>query len=162
MFAIRITNDPDNDPSTGYAWEQVALRPVPEGEYVVFAKSQPSEWAPCGYNPEANFNRREVTIISTAPDGVVHEAFFDPVNMKGGAAGADASNGVLAPPDFTFGGASVSLNSIRWESQAVEMRLSPHTRLANHHADFIALDGSVALRLISTTHPKRVKGRPAR
>ena len=27
------------------------------------------------------------------------------------------------------------------------MRLSPHTRLANHHADFIALDGSIALRL---------------
>ena len=27
------------------------------------------------------------------------------------------------------------------------MRLSPHTRLANHHADFIAPDGSVSLRL---------------
>ena len=146
-FAIRITNDPDNDPATGYAREEVALRPIPEGEYMVFAKSQPLEWVPCGYNPEANFNRREVTIIATAPDGVIHEAFFDPVNMKGGAVGADASNGVLDPPDFTFNGASVSIDSIRWESQAVEMRLSPHTRLANHHADFIALDGSVALRL---------------
>ena len=147
LFAIRITNDPDNDPSTGYAWEQVALRPVPEGEYVVFAKSQPSEWAPCDYYPEADLNRHDVTITATAPDGVIHEAFFDPADMKGGAAGADASNGVLAPTDFTFGGASVSLSSIRWESQAVEMRLSPHTRLANHHADFIAPDGSVALRL---------------
>ena len=27
------------------------------------------------------------------------------------------------------------------------MRLSPHNRLANHHADFIALDGTVSLRL---------------
>ena len=147
LFAIRITNDPDNDPSTGYAWEQVALRPIPEGEYIVFAKSQPLEWVPCGYNPEANFNRREVTIIAAAPDGVVREAFFDPVDMKGGAAGADAPNGVLAPTDFTFNGASVSLYSILWKSRAVEMRLSPHTRLANHHADFIALDGSIALRL---------------
>ena len=25
--------------------------------------------------------------------------------------------------------------------------MSPHNRLANHHADFIALDGSVSLRL---------------
>ena len=27
------------------------------------------------------------------------------------------------------------------------MRLSPHNRLPNHHADFIALDGSISLRL---------------
>ena len=147
LFIYRITNDPDNNPATGYAWEQVALRPMPEGEYKVFVNNQPSGWAPCGYNPEVSNNRDERTIIATAPDGVVHEAFFDPAALNGGAAGADASNGVLDPTDFTFGGASVSLNSIRWESQAVEMRLSPHTRLANHHADFIAKDGSVALRL---------------
>ena len=147
LFAYTITNDPDNNPTTGYAWKQTALRPIPEGEYKVFVNNQPSGWVPCGYNPEASNNRDEWTITATAPDGVIHEAFFDPVNMKGGAAGADASNSVLAPTDFTFGGASVSLNSIHWESQAVEMRLSPHTRLANHHADFIALDGSVSLRL---------------
>ena len=147
LFIARITNDPDNDPATGYAWDYFTLRPIPEGEYEVFVNNQPSGWAPCGYNPEASNNRHETTIIATAPDGVVHEAFFDPVDMTGGAAGADASNGVLDPTDFTFGGASVSLNSIRWQSQAVEMRLSPHTRLANHHADFIAKDGSVALRL---------------
>ena len=147
LFAYTITNDPDNNPATGYAWKQTALRPIPEGEYKVFVNNQPSGWVPCGYNPEASNNRDEWTITATAPDGVIHEAFFDPVDMKGGAAGADASNGVLKPTDFTFGGASVSLNSIRWDSQAVEMRLSPHTRLANHHADFIALDGSVSLRL---------------
>jgi len=147
LFAYTITNDPDNNPTTGYAWKQVALRPIPEGEYKVFVNNQPSAWAPCGYNPQATKNRRDRTIIVAAPDGVVHEAFFDPVDMKGGAAGASASNGVLDPTDFTFGGASVSLSSIRWESKAVEMRLSPHTRLANHHADFIAIDGSVSLRL---------------
>ena len=147
LFAYTITNDPDNNPATGYAWKQTALRPIPEGEYKVFVNNQPSGWVPCGYNPEASNNRDEWTITATAPDGVIHEAFFDPADMKGGAAGADGSNGVLAPTDFTFGGASVSLDSIRWDSQAVEMRLSPHTRLANHHADFIALDGSIVLRL---------------
>ena len=101
---------------------------------------------PC-YSPKALLDMDDTTVIVTAPRGTLHEAFFDPADMKGGAIGADASNGVLEPTDFTFGGASVSLNSIRWESQAVVMRLSPHTRLANHHADFIALDGSIALRL---------------
>ena len=147
LFTSRITNNADNNPATGYAWEYATHRPISEGEYKVFVNSQPSAWTPCDYNPKAALNRHETTIIATAPDGVVHEAFFDPVNIKGGAIGADASNGVLDPPDFTFNGASVSIDSIRWESQTVEMRLSPHTRLGNHHADFIALDGSVALRL---------------
>lgn len=147
LFASRITNDPDSDPITGYAWEEVALRPVPAGEYEVFFKNQPSPWVPCGYNPEAVFNRHKVTVIATAPDGVIHEAFFDPVSLKGGAAGADASNGVLDPTGFTHNGASVDIESIRWESGKVEMRLSPHTGLANHYADFIALDGTVSLRL---------------
>ena len=147
MFASKIANDPDNDPATGYAWEYVALRPMPEGEYKAFVNFQYSAWRPCDYNPEADLNTLEVTIIAAAPDGVVHEAFFDPAALKGGAAGADASNGVLAPTDFAFGGAGASLDSIRWQSQTVEMRLSPHARLPNHHADFIAPDGSVALRL---------------
>ena len=147
LFTSRIIDDPDNDPATGYAWEYIAQRPIPEGEYKVFVNNQPSAWTPCDYNPEVSNNKHETTIAAAAPDRVIHESFFDPVNMKGGAAGADASNGVLDPTDFTFGGASVSLDSIRWESRAVEMRLSPHTRLANHRADFIAKDGSVALRL---------------
>ena len=147
LFASRIANDPDNDPATGYAREYVALRPIPEGEYKALVNFQYSAWRPCGYYPEVALNMIEATIIAAAPDGVVHEAFFDPAALKGGAAGADLSNGVLAPTDFAFGGAGASLDSIRWQSQAVEMRLSPHTRLPNHHADFIAPDGSVALRL---------------
>ena len=148
LFIIRITDDPDNDPATGYAHEEIATRPIPKGSYNVFIKAQSASWVPCDYNPEEGApGFRDMRIIATAPDGVVHEAFFDPADMKGGAVGADASNGVLALTDFIFKAASVSLDSIRWESQAVEMRLSPHTRLANHHADFIALDGSVSLRL---------------
>ena len=126
LFISRITNDPDR----------------------VFLNTQPSMWVPCDYNPEALVNMREVAITVTAPAGAIHEAFFDPATIgSGGAVGADAANGVLKPAGFAFGGAGVSLDSIRWESQAAEMRMSPHTRLANHHTDFIALDGSVALRL---------------
>ena len=36
---------------------------------------------------------------------------------------------------------------IEWESGHVVMRLEPHDSVADHHVDFIALDGSVALRL---------------
>ena len=67
--------------------------------------------------------------------------------MSGESVGADGANGVLKPTTFALGGAGVSLESIRWESRTVEMRLSPRANLANHHADFIALDGSVSLRL---------------
>ena len=147
LFAVRIVDDPDNDPATGYSTEDVALRPLPAGEYKVFYNVQYSDWVPCDYNPESLMNRHETTIIATAPDDIVHEAFFDPADMANGAVGADGGGGVLAPKSFALGGASVSIESIRWESQAVEMRLSPHARLANHRADFIALDGSVVLRL---------------
>ena len=145
LFAPRIANDPDNDPATGYAWEYVALRPMPEGEYKAFVNFQYSAWRPCDYNPEADLNTLEATIIAAAPDGVIHEAFFDPAALKGGAAGADASDGVLAPADFAFGGAGASLASIRWRSQTVEMRLSPHTRL----------------RIITRTSSRRTARRPA-
>ena len=90
---------------------------------------------------------RDTTITVTAPDGTLHEAFFDPAAMGNGA-GADKDNGVLKPTAFSLSdGSSVSLRSVSWQPSAVEIRLEPHTPLAGYHADFIALDGSVALRL---------------
>ena len=41
----------------------------------------------------------------------------------------------------------LSAKRIAWESGKVGMELAPHGRLTGHHIDFIALDGSVALRL---------------
>ena len=147
LFAHRIIDDPDNNPATGYATEHVTLRPIPKGEYKVFVNDQPAPWAPCDYNPEVSNNLRDMTIHVTSPDGTLYEAFFDPAAIGDGA-GADKDNGVLKPTAFSLSdGSSASLQSIAWRPSAVEMRLSPHTRLANHHADFIALDGSVALRL---------------
>ena len=54
LFIFRITEDPDNDPATGYAWDEIATRPIPKGNYNVFDKAQASSWAPCDYNPEAD------------------------------------------------------------------------------------------------------------
>ena len=136
--------DSNDDPVDGYGLDSRSRRPLPRGNYELEYYMSHADLLPCGYEVIDSY----WTIIATAPAGTLHEAFFDPASIgNGGAVGADASSGVLKPAGFTFGGAGVSLDSIRWESQAAEMRLSPHTTLANHHADFIALDGSVALRL---------------
>ena len=88
----------------------------------------------------------------TAPDGTLHEAFFDPV-MDGNAVAADSANGVLRPASFSgANGATTTIESIAWEpgtgaTGTVKVALSPHTGIANHIVDFIALDGSVSLSL---------------
>ena len=147
LFAHRITDDPDDDPATGYATEHVTLRPIPKGAYNVFVNDQPAPWVPCDYNPEVSNNLRDMTVRVTAPAGTLHEAFFDPAAMGGGA-GADGDSGVLKPAALSLAdGTSSSLRSVKWQPSAVEMRLEPHAKLSGYHADFIALDGSVSLRL---------------
>ena len=136
--------DSNDNPTDGYRIQSKIKRPLPRGSYVLENYSQDQIHLPCDYEILGQYWTVHVAPLA----GTIHEAFFDPASIgSGGAVGADAANGVLKPADFTFGGGGVSLDSIRWESQAAEMRLSPHARLANHHADFIALDGSVALRL---------------
>ena len=135
--------DSNDNPTDGYRIQSKIKRPLPRGSYVLENYSQDQIHLPCDYEILGQY----WTVHVAPPAGTLHEAFFDPAAIGEAAVGADASNGVLKPAEFTFGGGSVSLDSIRWESQAAEMRLSPPARLANHHADFIALDGSVALRL---------------
>ena len=143
LFKDMIVDSNDNR-ADGYGLDSRSRRPLPRGKYELEYYMSHTALLPCGYELIDSY----WTITVTAPAAALHEAFFDPVSIgSGGAVGADGSNGVLKPTDFTFGGEGVSLGSIKWQSQAVEMRMSPHNRLANHHADFIALDGSVSLRL---------------
>ncbi len=66
----------------------------------------------------------------------------------GSAVGADSENGVLKPASFTFEGVgATTIERIEWESDRTRMELSSPAPLTDHHMDFIALDGSVALRL---------------
>ncbi len=91
--------------------------------------------------------RYEWTVTAIAPEGVLHEAFFDPVT-DGNAVAADTTNGVLKPAVFTAAnGATSTIQRIAWEPRTVKMRLSPHTGITGHALDFIALDGSVSLSL---------------
>ena len=78
---------------------------------------------------------------------MIHEAFFDPVDI-GSAIGADGANGALEPSAFTVNGTSTAFQSLKWHSSGIiTLTLSPNASLSGLALDFIALDGSVALTL---------------
>ena len=122
-------------------------RPLPSGEYEIVRKEVWPRYLPCNYVLD-----NEWTITVEAPEGTLHEAFFDPVT-DGTAVAADDTNGVLKPATFTDAdGASSTIKRIEWEagtegSGTVKLKLTPDDGIAGHIADFIALDGSVHLSL---------------
>ena len=135
--------DSNDDPNDGYRLESRNRRPLPRGVYELKYYVTHPLFQPCGYNSLDS----HWTIHVTAPAGTLHEAFFDPAAMGGGA-GADGDNGVLKPTALSLAdGTSAALRSVKWQPSAVEMRLEPHAKLPGYHADFIALDGSISLRL---------------
>ena len=120
----------------------VSARPIPAGEYRANNNFLRFPFIPCNH-----VFTYEMTMTVTAPEGTVHEAFFDPV-VIGAAVGADGSRGVLKPASFAIEGVGTTdIKRIRWESARVEMQIDPPGRPTGHHIDFIALDGTVVLRL---------------
>ena len=123
------------------------MRPLPKGEYVFYLNAQPRELIACDYYPDEFRTALERIVHVTAPEGTLHEAFFDPAAI-GEAVGADSKAGVLEPASFeSGGGASAAIEGIAWESGKVAMSFSPSLPPSDYHVDFIALDGSIALRL---------------
>ena len=120
----------------------VSARPIPAGEYRANNNFLRFPFIPCNH-----VFTYEMTMTVTAPEGTVHEAFFDPV-VIGAAVGADGSRGVLKPASFAIEGVGTTdIKRIRWESARVEVQIDPPGRPTGHHIDFIALDGTVVLRL---------------
>ena len=132
--------------SVAYPGEVSLARPLPAGEYRYSFVDMPKKYVVCDGLPEEERKRLEHFVAVKSPEGVTHEAFFDPVAI-GNAVGADASNGVLSPADFAIGGKSVSISGLKWEGGQVTLTTSPHDPLTGHLLDFIALDGTVALTL---------------
>ena len=120
----------------------------PQGSYRFHFNDRPYYFVSC----EGYTFRYEWTVAVTAPEGTLHEAFFDPVT-DGSVVAADSTNGVLNPAEFTdANGTSATINRIAWEagtgeSGTVKLKLSPHNGIAGHTLHFIALDGSVPLSL---------------
>ncbi len=118
------------------------VRPLPAGSYEFTMDTRPVAFAICNH-----FYRDEYTVTVNAPDGTLHELFFDPVAV-GSAVSADATNGVLKPASFTdANGASTTLGSISYEAGEVKVEVTPDDALGGHILDFIELDGTVSLSL---------------
>ena len=128
----------------------MTARPLPAGQYRFIFNSVPSSIDMCGQfsdKPVESFDGRLlVETAEIALTNVLHEAFFDPVDI-GDAVGADGTNGVLKPAAFRVGGESMTIQSLKWQNGTVTMKLKPSASLAGNAIDFIALDGSVALTL---------------
>jgi len=137
-----------------------AIRPLPAGEYRYMYLDRRPVMNICDAFPEESKKRDRRILVAVAPDGALHELFFDPVTLRQAQGerspvGADGSNGVLKPASFTdANGASATIESISYEPAAgsgqtgtVKLEVDPHTGLANHVVDFIELDGSVSLSL---------------
>ena len=144
LFTVATTT-PERFPNS-VLHHVTTARPIPAGEYRINFHVISPEQVICGGNSEFVKITPEDYVHVTAPAGVLHEAFFDPVTI-GSAVGADATNGVLYPAAFTVGGASATITSLKWEAGTATMELDPSASLAGHAIDFIALDGSVSLTL---------------
>ena len=136
--------DDDDDP-VEYRFKAGPIRPLPEGFYEVDFRIQNPTSIPCDFRGKSLL-KRELTV--TAPAGILHEAFYDPVTV-GTAVKADSSNGVLKPTSFTVGSTSTELTSLEWSSNQVVLTLGTHVSLSGHVLDFIELDGSVSLSLFT-------------
>ncbi len=139
LFRALIVDD-DSQSNNGYDHTLVTARPLPAGEHSVFYNWQHYYQIPCNHVPTDAYNDWTVTV--TAPEGAVHEAFFDPADLTPGA-GFSASSGVLEPAGFSIGGTAASITGLKWQSGSAVLTLAPYASLTGHTLDFIALDGSV-------------------
>ncbi len=90
-------------------------RPLPAGRYEFYYNDREAVYIICDAYPEAERTRFRHIVTATAPIGVLHEAFFDPVTV-GTAVKADGTNGVLKPASFTdASSAAATLQSISYE-----------------------------------------------
>ena len=123
------------------------VRPLPMGVYELTLERRPTALIICNFIITEDYM---ITVV--APEGVLHEVFFDPVTV-GTAVLADDANGQLKPASFTgANGSSATIETISWEagagdSGALKVEVDPDYALAGHVLDFIELDGSVSLSL---------------
>ena len=121
-----------------------AIRPLPAREYKFYYSPRPKEYIICDGTPDLEKKRQEVFVTVTAPAGTLHEAFFDSVTI-GTTIGADATNGVIDPDEFTIGSDDYEIESIIWneEDDEVVLTLDDHVSLSGKTLYFIEPDGSI-------------------
>ena len=155
LFTVETTTDPI--PSTDPLGDRTVTglristtRPLAAGDYTFVSEVRWGGWI-CRTEStelERRLNRHTRSVHVTAPPRTLHEALFDPVDV-GSAVGADSSNGVLKPADFSLDGTTTTMSSLKWEDGAVTMTLSPAASLADYAIDFIDITGTTTLSLTS-------------
>ena len=137
----------EDDGRGTYDISRRTARPLPAGQYKFRGRVQMDRWEPCNY-VEPLEAAPIASIVVTAPTDAKLEAFYDPVGTGEQSFGAGNGNGVLKPGSFfTAESSGFTVNRIEWSGGSVGVQLTPHNPLAGHHIDFIALDGTVSLRL---------------
>ena len=145
LFEARIDDD-DNDARTGHFDEIVARRPLPSGTYRFRFWNQPYGWYICDFIPD---NYGDFTIVATAPEGTVHEAFFDPATTTSGVgylAGSATTTGVLEPAGFSMRGRDINLTGLEWRNGQVVLSFDRTVQLSDG-LSFIETDGTAGLYL---------------
>ena len=122
-------------------------RPLPAGEYRFYEEWIDTNLIPCDGEPEEMDRDVDIIVTVTAPEGVVHEALFDPVS-SGDSTGYHGTGDALSDTDFTLAdGTEISIESLVHESERLTLGLSPFNALTGHTLDFITVDGTSALTL---------------
>ena len=129
-----------------YPGEVLAVRPLLAGTYRFFFDVEFAELIPCDGQPEEDKRNTEVFVTVTAPEGVAHEAFFDPVS-SGDSVGYFGTGDALKPTTFITGDATTTVQSLKWQDSAVILGLQPYDALEEHSLDFITGDGTTTLSL---------------
>ena len=126
-------------------------RPLVAGVYRFFYGWVPQVAIICNGEPEEELKRQEVFVTVSAPEGTVHEAFFDPI-ATGNATGYFNTGDALSDADFTVGtdDTAVSIQSLKHQGNVVTLKLSPYHNLAGLTLDFLALNGSTSLTLATS------------
>ena len=129
--------------------EIFANRPIPQGEYKIYHSLLEFQRSMCTDTiSEEEQTRNWVVLTVEAPDGTLHEGFFDPVSTGKGLIG-----GPISPLALTdANGANGALLALTWEAEAggvgaVKLLHTPNASLTGHTLEFIDLDGSVQLSL---------------
>ena len=141
-YAVHDTNDSSFD---GHDTVLTQIRPMPRGKYPIFVNRQSATWQHCDYYPDAAHENLEWVMTFFAPEGTLHEAFFDPTATDGAIGFTSDGFGVLEPSDIDDLG--VSIESLVWEDGKVELDVSDAAGLGRHVIDFIDLQGDAALTL---------------
>ena len=126
-----------------YPGEVSPARPLPAGEYRFYFIRMEKGLVVCDGLPEEERTSKEHFVTVTAPSGTLHEAFFDPVDLTGGGAGATGSSGAIDPDEFTVGSDDYEIESLVWRSGSVVLTLDDYVSLSGQTLDFIELDGSI-------------------